>query len=419
MTTTRVGLWHQLDFLKLWFGQTLSDFGSHITREALPIMAVVVLSASPAQMSVLAAASALPVLLLSFVAGWWVDRFPRRPVMLFADAGRLLLLLLIPVAAVSGHLTMTLLYVIAAGLGVLGLFFGLAYRSILPSLVHRDDLLEANTKLATTEALAEIGGPSLAGMMVQAFTAPLAVVFDAVSYVYSLVSIGSMRHIEVAPEPASEDSPVLSEIAAGARYLMTQPVLRALALTMGWRSFFGNFFAALYALYALRELGLTPALLGLVVSAGGIGSLLGVPLAGRLPRRFGLGKTLTVMALGSALIGLLTPLAQGMPVVIAAGMLIAGQIFGDACQTVFGINEISLRQLQTPTHLLGRVNATMEFIGGGVAPLGALVGGLLAETIGTRGAIWVAVLGILASALYLWLFSAVRHAEYPAGEITE
>src|SRR5258708_1411750 len=190
------GLWQHPDFLKLWAGQTVSQFGSYITGTALPLVAVLVLGAGPAQMGLLAALSSLPILLLSLFAGVWIDRVRRRPLMIVMDLGRMAILLTVPVVAALGGLSFGWLCVVAVSTSTLTLFFDVAYRSILPALVERENIVEGNSKLAATESLAEIGGPPLAGVLVQIIGAPLAVCFDAVSFVVSAISLASIRQPE-------------------------------------------------------------------------------------------------------------------------------------------------------------------------------------------------------------------------------
>ncbi|MCC6802892.1 MAG: MFS transporter [Anaerolineae bacterium] len=388
------------DFNKLWLGQSVSEFGSRITRSGIPLIAVITLGASPAQMGVLTAFASIPVLLFGLFVGVWVDRLPRRPIMIGVDLLRLALLLTIPAAALSGHLSIELLYVIVAALSVLGLVFETAYRAYLPSVVERDQIVEGNSRLSTTDALAEIGGPAVAGVLIQVISAPLAILFDALTFLFSASSFTLIRKREAKPKPSGDTPSVMREIAEGVRVIARDPVLRTLAISLGLHSFFGSFYGTLYDLYGIRDLGLTPGILGFLIAAGGIGALAGAVLASRVQRRFGLGRILVGAMLVNALVGLLTPLAGGS-ILLASAMLATAQIVGDAAMIVYWINAVSLRQLIVPDHLLGRTNASFGFLAEGVAPAGALIAGVVASGIGARLTLLIAVLGILGVALWV------------------
>lgn len=403
------GLWQHPDFMKLWTGQTISEFGSRITRDALPLVAVITLAASPSQMSILTVIGSIPILLFGLLIGVWVDRLPRRPLMIAADLGRMLILLSIPAAALTGRLGMELLYVVIAATGLLSLVFSVAYRSLLPSLVGAEHILEGNTKLSTTDSLAEIGGPALAGLLVQIITAPLAIFFDAVSFLFSAVSLALIRAPEAPPAPRPTRRNFRHEIADGFRVILENQALRALVVSILVSNFFGSFLGTLYGYYVIRELGLSPAMLGLIVGVGGVGALLGTLAAPSLVSRFGLGRTLTgAMVLGS-LVNLLMPLASG-PIWWAVGCLLTCQIAGDAIWAVYDINERTLVQTLAPNLLLGRVNAGIGFLREGVGPVGALAAGALATAWGARPVMWIATLGILTTALWFW-GSPVRRME--------
>jgi predicted MFS family arabinose efflux permease len=400
------GLWRHPDFMRLWIGQTISEFGSVVTRDALPLLAVLTLSATPAQMGVLAALGSLPALLIGLPAGAWVDRLRRKPIMIASDVASAALLVTIPIAWLLGALRIEQLYVVAALAGALALLFDVAYTSYLPSLVDREHVVEGNSKLSASESVAEVGGSALAGALVQILSAPLTILIDAASFLVSAVSLLLIHKPE--PRPAPVEQPNLRrEIADGLRALFGQPVLRAMALARITATFFGNFYAALYVMYAIRELGIGPAVLGLIIASGGIGSFLGALLAGPLARRLRLGTLLIGCTIVGGALGLLTPLAAGQSLVVAATFLFVGQISGDMLDTVYLIHALSLRQVITSDAMLGRMNASMEFLQGGVATAGVLAGGLLGEAIGVRGAVWIAALG--SGAEFLWLlFSPVR-----------
>lgn len=394
------GLWRHPDFLKLWMGQTISQFGSRISRGAIPLTAVILLTANPSRLGLLTAIASLPPILLGLIAGVWVDRLPRRPILIITDAGRFVILLTIPIAALSGHLSIELLYGIVILTGILTLFFDAAYVAAIPSLVSRENLAEANSKLATTDALAEIGGPAMTGVLIQLISAPLAIFFDAISFLVSAVSLALIRTPEPPPCPREEGASFRAELVEGWRVIVHHPALRALAVANSLRTFFGNFYAVLYSLYVIRDLGFSPAALGIFVSAGGIGALVGAALAGWLPLRFGLGRTLVWVSLIGSFFSLLTPLAGGAWIV-AAGMMIAAQLIGDGLGSVYMINELTLRQLIVPDQLLGRANATVNFLAQVIAPVGALIAGLLADRVGTRGTLLIAVLGWIGTALWM------------------
>ncbi|GAC1700192.1 MAG: MFS transporter [Candidatus Limnocylindrales bacterium] len=407
-------LWHDRDFLRLWTGQTVSEMGSVVTRTALPILAVLTLRAGALELGVLVASASVAVLLVGLFAGVLVDRLPRRPFMVGADAGRALLLLTIPVAAVAGRLGMEQLYVVAFLEAGLGSFFEVAYRSYLPGLVPPDRLLEANAKIGMTSAVAELGGPGIGGALVQLVSAPVAIFVDAVSYVVSAISIALIRSPERGVAPIEVQRDLWRELAEGLRSVGRHPLLRPLALSLVTSALFGNFFAALYTLYALEELHLSPLLLGLVVSAGGVGSLAATGIVRPLTERFGLGPTLVWTRVAAGVLSFLVPLAGGPPLV-AALFLFIPQLFGDGLATVSQINGITLRQLATPERLLGRVNGTTHVLLEGIAPIGAIAGALVAESLGIRTAVAVAVIGSFAGLVFL-VWSPVRTLrEAPAG----
>ena len=412
----RKGLWRQPDFLKLWAGQAVSEIGSRISRTAVPLTAVLVLGASEFQMGILSGASAATVLIFGLFAGAWADRLRRRPILIAADLGRAAALGSIPLAAALGRLTIGHLYVVAAAAGVLTALFDVAYQAYLPSLVERENLLEGNSKLAMSGAVAEVAGPGLTGVLVEWITAPMAILFDAVSFLCSALSVWLIRKPERRPEPRPE--PHLGrEIAEGLRAAWSDPLLRALAARTITAAFFLGFPASLYILFVMRDLGLRAALLGVIIAVGGAGSLIGAWFAEGLARRFGSGRTLIGSAAAIGAASLLVPLAHGSAA--AAAFLIAAQL-GDVAWPVYTVTETSLRQAVTPDRLLGRVNSAMHLLFWGVLPAGALAGGALAQAIGMRATLALGAAGVLLSALWL-VFSPVRSRRLlaAAGEIAK
>lgn len=400
------GLWRHPDFMKLWLGQTVSELGSRITRDGLPLAAVLVLGATPFQMGVLTAIGSAIVLVTSLPAGVWVDRLRRKPIMIAADLGRAALLATIPIAALSGQLRIELLYLVIALTGALTVLFTAAYEAYLPSLVERQNLMEGNSKLALGESLAEVLGPGLAGFLIQALTAPIALLFDALSFLVSVVSLIFIRKPEPGPVAHNQPRHFWRELADGLRLVWNEPHLRALALAGSMRSFFGSFFGVLYGLYAIRVLNLNAAALGLTIAMGGVGSLIGAVLAERTVRRMGIGTTLIGTAFLGGSLNFLIPLAGGSLWTAMAVLMIA-QLAGDAFSTIYFVIALSLRQSVTPTGLLGRMSSSMQLMMAGVAPIGALAGGLLAEALGARATLFIASAGILLSSGWL-LASPIR-----------
>lgn len=409
----RTGLWLNSEFIKLWSAQTISQLGSRITREGLPLAAILILGASPVEVGFLTAASAAPLVLIGLFAGVWVDRLPRRRIMVVTDLARAVILLSVPLAYGVGRLSIELLYVVAGLMGALTVFFDLADQAFLPSVVKREHLVEGNSKLGASASLAEIGGPALAGVLIQVLTAPIAMLLDALSFVVSALFVGWMRTPDHVGEASIAQPNVWREIREGLQIVFSQPVLRTLALTASVSTFFGYFFWPLYAIYGVRDLGLSPAVLGILVSMGGIGALGGTFVAEWAARRFGVGPAIVGSRLLASGVGLLTPLAGG-PVALIFVMMAIPQLVGDGALMVYMINQTSLRQTLVPDRLLGRANASVQLLVGGLGPVGTILGGVMGTVIGVRATLLIAVVGMLVVSIVLAL-SPVRHIrEQPA-----
>jgi MFS family permease len=403
------GLWRHRGFLLLWGGQTISQFGSQITQWALPLTAVLLLKATPGQVGILAAAGSLPIL-LSLFAGVWIDRVRRRPLLIIADSGRALLLSTIPLAYWFGWLSMTQLYLVALFSGVLTILFDIAYRSFLPSLIAREQLVEGNSKLEAGRTLAGTAGPSLAGLLVQWFNGPAAILGDALSFVVSFLWLAFIRVREPVPN-AGQRLDLRREIGEGLHTLVHHPLLRSLILASGIFNLFDSFLFAMYVPYLSRTLGAPPALIGLIMALGSAGGLLGALLAGRIPRAIGLGRTLFGSVLVAGVAELVIAMARG-PLPIAALLVIIGEASVQVSASIYAINSLSLRQAIVPDRLQGRVNATARIIAEGGLPLGALLGGIIADHYGLRLSVLVAGCGTLFAFLVV-LLSPVRSLSRP------
>lgn len=390
----RGGVIRNREFVRLWSAQAISRLGTEVG--ALQFTALVFLRATPAQMGVLVAASGLPVLLISLPAGAWIDRVRRRPLMIASDLGRVVVLGTVPLAAALGRLAMGQLYLVALLSGALAVVFDVAYRSYLPSIVERDDLVDANSKLQLTDSAAEISGQAIGGALVQVIGGPAAVAVDAASFLLSGAAVAAMRTPEAKPSEHESGGGIREGIRAVARH----PVLRALGGTRATFGFFGGFFGALYGVYGIQVLHLSPLMLGVTIGAGGVGSLAGALLARRLTGRLGIGVSLMLSRLVFGLLAFSIPLAGVTPAGAIAPMLV-GQLLADPWWSTYEVTEISLRQAITPSHLLGRVNSGMHLLGAGAGPIGSLVAGVLAARIGIRGSLVIAACGMTASTLWL------------------
>jgi MFS family permease len=406
-------LWRHADFMKLWVGQTVSELGSVVTRTAVPLVALLALGAGPLEMALLVVAGSLAVLLVGLFAGAWVDRLRRRPLLIGADALRAVLLISIPAAYLAGALRMEQLYVVVFLEGCLGVLFDAAYPTYVPSLIGVDRVVEGNSKLATSGSLAEIGGPGLAGALVQVIGAPLAILVDSISFVVSAVSLVLIRTVEAARPPRTSPTPIRAEIVEALQLVRRHRILVPLFSRSVIAHVAGSFYGVLYTIYLINELHLTPFLLGIVIAAGGVGSLVGSVFASRAIARYGIGPALIWAATGAAIVGVLTPLAGG-PLVLATAMVFIPQLVGDGLQTIEGVAELSLIQGIVSDRVLGRVNATLEVLSHGIAyPLGALLAAVLAAWIGVRAGIAIGWAGMAASILLL-VRSPLPHVRQPS-----
>jgi MFS family permease len=400
------GLWRHPDFLKLWAGQSVSLFGTQVSLLAIPLAAVLTLKASPFQMGLLTAAGSAPALIFGLLAGVWVDRLRRRLILIVADAGRCVLLALIPLAYALGFLRIELLFVLAFLVGILSIFFDVAYQSYLPSLVERKYLVEGNSKLELSDSAATIAGPGLAGALVQLFSAPVAILADALSFLVSALSLAWIRKVEEPLAVEAQQKRIGREILEGLRFVSGDSRLRALACSYGMLAFFNSVLEAVGILYLTRQIGISPALLGVIFAIASVGFVAGALLAARLTRWLGVGLTLLLAPVVLGASDLLIPLVGLVPFLAFPLVGIAQFVFGLA-RPVWRINQISLRQSITPENLLGRMNASISFIVYGLPTLGALLGGVLGQRVGLQATLVIAAVGEILACLWIF-FSPVR-----------
>ncbi|OXM47169.1 MFS transporter [Amycolatopsis thailandensis] len=399
----RDSLFFHADFRRLWAGDTASQVGAFAGHTVIPLLAATVLAATPFEMGLLTAAETIAFLIIGLPAGVWVDRMRRRTLMLRADFVRAALLFTIPLAWWAGVLSLPQLLVVATLVGVATVFFDVAYQSYLPSLVGREHLLEGNAKLQASQSVAFLTGPGVGGGLVQLAGAANAVLMTGAGFLTSALCLLRIRTVEETPE-RNEGERLLPQIVEGLRFVFTDGALRSIVACTATANLANGAFTAIQILFLNRELGLSPAAVGIVLATGGVGGIIGAILAGRITRRIGQARSIWFVPLLTWPFQLLLPLAApGWRIVLfPAALAIAG--FGII---VYNVAQVSYRQAVCPDRLLGRMNASVRFVVWGMLPLGGLIGGVLGEMIGIRGTLWFAAVGEAAAVLWV-VFSPIR-----------
>lgn len=397
----RSGLWRDRAFLHFWVGQAISQVGSQVSFLAMPLLAVVVLHATPVEMGLLTATGAVPSLLFGLHVGALIDQRARLPMMIASDVARALVLAMIPLLWDLGILTMAVLYPIAFLMGAMELIFDIAYQALLPALVRRDRLIDANSKLELSLTAAEIVGPGFAGWLVGVVTAPLAIAADALSFAISALFLWRIRGLINNQPTAGHAQSLRHEAIAGVRLVLGDARLRALVGSRATLNFFNAMLEAVFVLYVVRALGVSAALLGVAFSIGSAGFLLGAVLPQRLSNRIGVGRTIACGVVVAALSDLLIPLVRGRLLLVIGTLVVAECCFGLGL-TVFNVSQASLRQALVPDAFLGRIGATARVLNATLVPVAALLGGVAAQAFGLRETLILAACGELLAAMWIW-----------------
>ena len=392
------GLWRNPAFLRFWAADTVSVFGSLITRIALPFTAILMLNASAFEVSLLVLADLVPSCVVGLPVGVWVDRVRRLPLMIASDVMRAAVLVSIPIAAAFDALTLAQLYAVSFVASALTVLFNVAQISILPALVSREDLLEANSKTSATQSISEIGAFGIGGWLVQLLSGPGAILVDAVSFLASAVMLRSVAVNETAPATEVR-SAMRREIVAGLDYVWHQPLLRTTALASMALLFGLSIFGTIISLFALKELGFEAGPLAMIFAVGGVSSLVGSVLVGPVTRALGVGPAMIVGLLVAGLLLLPLVLAQGHGA--SAAVWLAVQQLGDGAVLVFLINEVSLRQTIVAPGLMGRVNSSVGFLRSMARLSGVLVAGVAGEIIGLRATLGLGGAVVTLAAIFL------------------
>jgi predicted MFS family arabinose efflux permease len=391
------------DFRSLWIGQSVSDVGTSVSVVVVPLVAVVYLHATAFEVGLLSALEWLPWLLIGLPAGVWVDRSRRRPLLIWCDVARLVFIGSLPVAAAFDVLTIGQLFGVALATGLATVLFQVAYQSYLPALIERGDLAEGNAKLQGSQAVANVIGPGIGGLLVQLFRAPFALVVDAASYLVSIIALLGIRAREPEAVAAAERN-VRSEIAEGARYVRHDPLLRVLTISPAIGNCFFIGYEAIVVLFLVRGVHLEPGTVGVLLALVGLGAVIGAAIARPVARRIGTSRAVWLGIGATSPFALLIPLtSRGL----GLAFFVIGNVVMLAGVLIYNVTISAFRQAYCPPQLLGRVVATMRFVLFGTMPLGALLGGALASLLGTRTAVWLLLLGNLIPIFVLY-FSPLR-----------
>ncbi|HEY0167662.1 MAG TPA: MFS transporter [Jatrophihabitans sp.] len=412
-------LWRNQSFRRLFAAAAISDMGSQITFVALPLVAVIVINASPAEVGVLWMLRFVAFLTVGLPAGALLDRTKKRWVMVTSDLGRAVVLGSIPLAWAMDVLTIQQLYIVSLLSGVGNVFFDVAARSYLPAVVGRQYLLAANSRLGSANATSALAGPSVAGYIVQFFASPIAILIDAISFVWSALWLFRVRQPE--PEPERRDQPSLfKEIGEGTKFVWRHPLLRPIVIAGALTNLFLTFAIVAVPLLLVRELGLGGAAVGLFFTFGGLGVLLGVSTATRVCKRLGSGQSLWKLGIIGIPFGFLVPMMNvgwWQWVASAAWTVIIFRVGHN------NVVLVSFRQQVTPDRLLSRMNATMRFVMNGMEAVAAAMAGVLITFLGVRTVMWIAAIGLAVAWLPV-LFSPLRSmtsfdSQYPGAPGSE
>jgi MFS family permease len=397
-------VWRNGDFVRLWGSENISLLGSTVTALALPFIAIPLLHATPIQVGILASARYLPYLLVSLPAGVITDRFPRRKLLIVCNLIRATALLTIPITAALGVLRIEVLYVVSFTVGLVTVLFDLSWQAYLPSLVSREQLTAANSQLYTASNTIAVTGPGLAGIVVQALSAPLAIVLDAASFVVSTFGFLSIRRPE--PDLKATRRPPQAEIAEGFRMVFGHRLMRPIGLEAMWSNIWSNVASTVLLIYVVQVLAFKPTLLGIVVGASGLGAVLGAFVAGRVARRFTVGHVIC----GSMVLGCTFPLLLNLPAQtqLTQAVVFVAALFGSAFGiAISNVAVLTFRQAVTPPSKLGRMNSVYRMLVTGFIPAGPLLGGFIAQQSGVRFALLVGTIGWCLAPLWV-LLSPVR-----------
>lgn len=396
-------------FVRFWIADGVSMAGSAITGLALQVLAVVTLEATGTEIGVLNAARWLPYLMIGLFAGVLVDRYRRRPVLIGTDLARAFVLGLIPLSAALGMLSFPALVAVVFVFGALSVAYDAAHQSYVPALLPKPMLTVGYARLEQTSAVVQTGGPVIAGALIRLLGAPLAILVDAVSYVVSAALLTTIRSPEPAPD-RSKPRDLRAELGEGLAWVYRHHTLAPLALTSHLWFVCQGIVTTVYVVFVLQTLSMDAFQLGVTYALAGVGAVVGTSLSTPIGQRYGVGPSIIACRWITPVAFLLIPLAgPGTPGLML--LCLAQFLFGLSIGVDSPI-EMGYLQWITPSGLLGRMNATLRSVNRSAIVVGAPVGGLLADHLGHRPALWIGGGGMVLQAAALTL-SPFRQARLP------
>ncbi|MEU6718150.1 MFS transporter [Nonomuraea sp. NPDC046802] len=405
MTT---GVLRNPDFLRFLSSHIANELGANISRVALPLVAVLALHATPGEVGVLAALQTTAFLLIGLPSGVWVDRMRKRHVLMASDLARFVLLGSIPVATALGLLSIEMMYVVALLVGVAQVFNDVADQTYLPELVGTTQLADGNAKLGVVRSTAVLSGPGLGGALVQLLSAPRTLIATAVGALASVIFLSRIRAPDK-PPALTEPTPLLRGIREGLAYVWRDRLMRVFVATSALINLSVSAVLGLSVLFLAQEVKLSPGVIGLLLMSGGVGGLIGGLTGGWMARKLGTARMTWLAVAVASPFGLLLPMTQADWRVVC--FAITSMVLSWSA-SLSNVGQITYRQSSTPDHMLGRVNASVRFMVWGTMPLGALLGGLVAQQIGVREALWVFMVGRLLAFLPMLFSPLPRMREF-------
>ena len=397
-------------FARYWRAGAVSGMGTYVTLFSLQALVVLTLDGSASDVGWLNAARWLPYLVLGLVIGALVDGRRRLPLMIGTDLVQAVLLLMIPLLWWVDALTLPVLFVVVVAYGTAAVVGSSAEMSFLPRIVEGRDLQPAHARIDGADAVASTSGPALGGLLVSSVGAPLTVLVDSLTYLYSAVTLSGIDHEEPPARSGVTVKGLLRDIGDGVRWAYGRSGLATLAVaTHGW--FVAHaVVGVVLAPYALSTLDLSALEFGLVGATGGVGAVVGSTITTAVGRRLGTGRTIIGCHVITTLAVVALALAGQVPAVGAVVVLALGQFLYGLAMGMSNSHEMSYRQLVTPDELQARTNTTLRSLNRAVVVVVSPVAGVLADLVGITPVLAGAavVFGVVAAGLAATSFRDVR-----------